>query len=156
MIAEKEIQAHKFIMSARSPIFAAMFQHESKEAALNRFNIADIQPDVFETLVRFIYIDKVDLTFEMSKSLLAVSKRYQLALLQWKCQAFLAQNLSINNCCEALMLADVHGAADLKKDSVNFIRISSNEVVKTDGWNEMKISRPGLVLEIVDQLLLSG
>ena len=153
VIDEKEIQAHKFILSARSPVFAAMFQHETKEAALNRFNIGDIEPDVFEALLRFIYTDKVDLTFEMSKSLLAVSKRYQLDLLQWKCQVFLAQNLSINNCCDVLMLADIQSSADLKKDAVEFIRISSKEVIKTDGWKEMKISRPGLVLEIVDSLL---
>ena len=155
VIGEKKFQAHKFILSARSPVFDAMFQQETEEATLNRCNIVDIQPDVFEALLCFIYTDQVDLTFEMSKNLLAVSKRFQLDLLEWKCQAFLAQNLSINNCCEVLMLADVHGAADLKKDAVNFIRVSSKEVVKTDGWKEMKISRPGLVLGIVDDLLIS-
>ena len=150
----KEFPAHKLILSARSPVFAAMLKNDTKEAALNRFTLVDIKPDVFEALLRFIYTDQMDFTFEMSKNLLAVSKRYQLDLLEWKCQVCLSQNLSIKNCCEVLMLADNNCAADLKKDAVDFIRKNSVEVVNSDEWKEMKISRPGLIVEIVDKLLV--
>ena len=156
VIAGKEIRAHKFILAARSPVFAAMFQNESKEAALSRFSIPDMEPDIFEALLSFLYTDQVDLTFKMSKSLLTASKHYQLDLLGWHCERFLAQELSIENCCDLLKLANDHPAEDLKKDVVSFIRKSSDQVKITNEWQDLKKTRPVLVLEIVDDLMASN
>ena len=47
VVSGKEFLANKTILVAQSPVFAAMFQHGMKEAALNRVNIVDIPPDVF-------------------------------------------------------------------------------------------------------------
>ena len=61
----KEIQAHKAILSARSPVFAAMLESGMKEAVSNRVEIKDIAPDIFEFLLRSIYTDRVDLNYLM-------------------------------------------------------------------------------------------
>ena len=121
-IGEREFPAHKCIMSARSPVFAAMFQHDMKEAALNRVEIVDIEPDVFQALLRFIYTDQVDLTsIEMSQALFAAAHRYFLDLLKLECEAFLAKELTVENCFELLMLAENYDAATLKDAVVNFM-----------------------------------
>ena len=155
IVDEKEFQAHKFILKARSPVLAAMFQYDMKEAALNRVDIVDIDPDVFQALLRFIYTDQEDLTEESSKALLTAANRYFLDLLKWKCESFLIKAMTIENCCELLMLADVHGANNLKEAAVNFIRKSPSEVIKTNGWKEMK-KTCRLAWEFLETLLLEA
>ena len=145
----------KAILAARSTVFAAMFQHDMKEAAMNRVNIVGIDPDTFEALLRFINTDQVALTVEMSKSLLAAANRYFVDLLKWKCEKFLAQDLSMKNCCERLILADTQDAPNLKKAAGNIIRKSSVKLKKTESWKRMmKEASPDLLREIIESLLL--
>ena len=124
-----------------------------KESALNRVEIVDIEPDIFQTLLRFIYTDQVIITKENSKSLLAAADRYFLNLLKWKCEDFLSQDLTVQNCSEMLMLAHSHDAAYLKDAVVSFIRKSTNEVMDSNEWKELKKSCPELAFEILELLL---
>ena len=154
IVGRKEFQAHKAILSARSPVFAAMFQHDMKEAALNRVDIVGIDPGVFQALLRFIYTDQVDLTVENATGLLAAANRYFLDLLKWRCEKFLAQNLSMMNCCERLILADSNDAQILKKVAVQNIRKFSAKLKKTPDWKKMmKEASPELLREIIESVL---
>ena len=49
---DKEIPAHKALLAAKSPIFAAMFKSKMKEEHTNRIEITE-EADVFEELLRF-------------------------------------------------------------------------------------------------------
>ena len=155
VIDQTEFRAHKFIVSARSPVFAAMFQHDLIEARRNRVDIVDIEPDIFQTLLYFIYTDQVDLSnLDTCMSLLVASNRYLIGLLKWKCESYLLPKLTIENCCELLVLADTHDAANLKKHAMEFIRKSKTEVLQTDGWKNLKISSGrDLAFEILESRL---
>ena len=155
VIGDKEFPANKSILSARSPVFAAMFQHDMKEAALNRVEIVDIEPDIFQAVLRFIYTDQVDLTVENATGLLAAANRYFLDLLKWKCEKFLAQDLSIKNCCDRLILADTQDAPNLKKAAGSIIRKFSTKLKKTNSWKKMmKQASPELLREIIESFLI--
>ncbi len=49
----KEIQAHKLILLARSPVFQAMFCGALAENSGSSINIPDIDPDVFMQMLRY-------------------------------------------------------------------------------------------------------
>ena len=156
VLKNKEFPAHKFLLSARSPVFAAMFQHDMKEAAQNRVDIVDIDPDIFHALLRFMYTDQVDLTtVEKFTSLLSAADRYHLDLLKWKCEQFLVQALTLENCAELLMLADAHNAINLKEAAVKCIGKSPAKVMKTEEWKKMKNASLELVCETLETLLFS-
>ena len=155
IVGGKEFQAHKAILSARSPVFAAMFQHDMKEAALNRVDVVEIEPDIFQALLRFIYTDQVDLTSENATGLLAVANVYFLDLLKWKCEQYLAQDLTTTNFTPLLFLARAHEAINLKEAIVDFIRKSPTEV-NTEEWKELKKTCPELALEILETLFRSA
>ena len=56
VVGGREFHAHKLILTAHSPVFAAMFEHEdTKEAKENKVTITDIDADVFEELLCCIY-----------------------------------------------------------------------------------------------------
>ena len=54
----REFQCHKAILTARSPVLAAMFEHEMKERQLNLVQIEDMDPEVMAEMLRFIYTGK--------------------------------------------------------------------------------------------------
>ena len=154
VIDGKEIQAHKAILSARSPVIAAMLKSGMREAAENRIEIEDIAPDIFEALLRFIYTDRVDLTKIDTRDLLAAANKYLLPLLKFQCQQYLSERIENENCVELLALADLHNAVHLKKSALNYIRLNRADIMKTDGWKNLKQSRPDLsfIFDVVENL----
>lgn len=59
IVKTKEFKVHKSVLSARSPVFNQMFSSSMKEAADNKVEINDIEPNTFEKLLGFIYSAKI-------------------------------------------------------------------------------------------------
>jgi len=146
----QEFKAHKLILSARSPVFAGMFNARMKENLLDRVDIQDIESVIFEALLRFVYTDQVDLIKINAKKLLIAANRYLIPLLKLRCEAFLAESLTIENCTEIIALADLHNAQQLKKMTTEFIYLRKTEVRKTEGWKTLKQTRPDIALDIFE------
>ena len=58
-VTGQQFRAHKVILATRSPVFAAMFEHPSKENMTGIVDIADIEVNVFKELLRYIYTGQV-------------------------------------------------------------------------------------------------
>lgn len=54
-VGEHQFAVHKVILASRSPVFAAMFEHQMKETVESRIVIEDIKALVFEELLLFVY-----------------------------------------------------------------------------------------------------
>ena len=90
-------------MIARSPVFDAMFRSDLTEKAINTLKIEDIEPRVFEEVLRFIYTDSFNQMEEMASDLLVAAEKYMLTLLKAKCEVSLSRNVTVENCCELLL-----------------------------------------------------
>ena len=153
----QQFRAHKAILSARSSVFAAMFEHpEMKENQLNRVDVEGIKPEVFEALLRFIYTNQVELKDEeKTKELHAAANRYLLDFLKHGCEEFLGHRITTRNCSELLILSDLHNAPLLKKMATDFIRLHPAAVMKTDGWKTLKRSRHELYCDMLENIVNS-
>lgn len=60
---------------ARSPVFAAMFEHEMEERKQNRVAISDVDHDVLKEMLRFIYTGKAPNLEKMADDLLAAADK---------------------------------------------------------------------------------
>jgi hypothetical protein len=49
----REFLCHKAILTARSPVLAAMFEHDMKERKHNRVEVNDMDPDVMADMLRY-------------------------------------------------------------------------------------------------------
>lgn len=58
-------RVHKAILSARSPVFEAMFEHDMRENEENSVEITDVAAEVLEKLLGYIYTGKVP--FELDR-----------------------------------------------------------------------------------------
>nr|CAD7258816.1 unnamed protein product [Timema shepardi] len=146
-VSGREFQAHKAILAARSPVFAAMFEHEMEERKQNRVDIKDVEIEVMREMLRFIYTGKATNLEKMADDLLAAADKYALERLKVMCEEALCTNLSIDNAADTLILADLHSADQLKAQAIDFINTHATEVMDTSGWKCMIQTHPHLIAE---------
>jgi len=150
-----ELRAHRLILFARSPVFAAMINKaEAEDELMNRFQIDNVSFMTFKELIHFMYTDQVVLSESNVDSLLAAAQDYSIPLLINKCEEYLySTSLTVENCCEKLISADVNKSVHLKKMVVDYIRSNSAEVTNTNGWIQLKKSYPDLVSDIMEDIV---
>jgi len=113
---EKVFYCHKGILSARSPVFKAMFQSNMKENELGTVEIEDIQQEAFSEFLNYIYTGSISLSFDKyGKELLAVADKYQVDKLKRACEKELISKLDAENCSEMIVMAECNKAEKLKK-----------------------------------------
>ena len=78
----KKFAAHKNILISRSPVFAGMFEHETKEKLENRIEIEDITEEVCKEFLHFIYTDHISQDCEYFWELLVLADK----VCYWSCR----------------------------------------------------------------------
>ncbi|GBM32448.1 Speckle-type POZ protein-like B [Araneus ventricosus] len=152
------IPAHKNILSARSPVFAAMFAHPMKESRENEVDITDIDVSILRALLTYIYTGKTsDLTVSSAADLLFAADKYQLQDLKRVCSYFLKDTMSLQNALKILVSGDIH-AEDLKCFALEYICNNCAEfsvLEKTEEWKTLQKERPALAMDVLISLVKS-
>lgn len=146
----KNFQAHKIILAARSPVFAAMFKHKMKESEQNRVVIEDMNEDTMQEILRYIYTGKCQNLNKLAEELLAAADKYELDRLKMICMESLTRTVSVENAGNLLVLADLHGVNELKVEVIKFIVANFTVVSNTTGWKN--ISNLQLIREVCQAL----
>lgn len=95
-VSGKDFKAHKLILCISSPVFEAMFYGPLSTS--DCVVVPDIEPDIFQQLLNFIYTDKVELSsIEQALELLYAAKKYLLDELTEMCITYVKNHLSIDN-----------------------------------------------------------
>ncbi|KAL5510493.1 hypothetical protein EMCRGX_G006049 [Ephydatia muelleri] len=150
-----EFKAHKAVLAARSPVFSAMFEHEMEESRKNRVEISDLDQEVMQEMLAYIYTGKAPNLKKMANSLLSAADKYALDRLKVMCEEALCANLNIENVSDTLVLADLHSATQLKAMCIDFINNYAPEVMDTQGWNTLVSRHAHLVAEAFKALALA-
>lgn len=130
-----EIKAHKAILSARSPVFNAMFESKMSENRENIIRIEDFSEEVIEELLTFIYSGKVMNLPKVAKELLSAADKYELPQLSQLCEKYLMSDLSVVSSPEILVLSHLHKAVKLKAVVIDYIIANRKEVMKCENWD---------------------
>ena len=162
---EKEFRAHKVVLSARSPIFAKMFEVDMKEKSTNKIEIEDIEAKILQKMLINMYSGDTPLLnsaadqltvaklrgkdeseavsplpadpCEEAKKLLYAADKYQIEGLVKCCEKFLSEHLTVDNVAETVLLADKHNATQLRKSCSVFIVEHRSAVSETSRWSEV-------------------
>ncbi|XP_057318708.1 speckle-type POZ protein B-like [Microplitis mediator] len=113
VVGNEKFKAHKLILSTRSPVFSAMFTHEMKENRESGVTIPDIDPEIFNKMLEFIYTDEINNLDADAAYLLEAADKYQLLNLKSLCEESLSKSCSIDNAIKLMILADLHNANQL-------------------------------------------
>lgn len=141
-------QAHKLLLAARSPVFAAMFEHDMKEREVGAVEVVDVDREVFAELLRYIYTDRVASLDQVALRLLSAADKYDLLSLKQMCERSLRNGLSLENVISVLIAAHLHNCDRLKRQAINFIADNIQHVVATDEWVKKLMDYPTLIKDV--------
>ena len=134
-VGNEEIKAHKAVLSARSPVFRAMFKHDGfKEQQENFVQITDHDPKVVKEMLKFIYTGEVPELKEKAHDLFCIADKYQLERLKQLCEKQLWTDIGVKNVVDTLLLAVTHDLIRLKRRCTQFIADHITELMKTEKW----------------------
>ncbi|KAI5010799.1 hypothetical protein ZWY2020_012936 [Hordeum vulgare] len=153
--------AHRCLLAARSPVFKAELFGPMKEKATQSIKVEDIEPQIFEGLLHFVYTDSVpddehsrDGSTAKLQHLLVAADRYGLDGLMVLCESKLCESIDVETVATTLVLAEQHHCRDLQEACVEFMAPQNvlQAVMATDGFKHLLASRPLLMKEILDKV----
>ncbi|XP_065212929.1 speckle-type POZ protein B-like [Planococcus citri] len=144
-VKNKDYPAHKSILAARSPVFAAMFRHKTIENEENRVIIEDIGEDIMDKMLTYIYTGECENVDNMAHELIEAADKYALDGLKIICSEALCKTLTVENASNVLVMADLRGMKDLKDKVIAFVSCNFAEVLDTETWRNILLTYPELV-----------
>lgn len=152
----EELPCHANILCARSPVFRAMFQHDTAEARTRRVRVPDVEPYVARQLLHYMYTGTLGENARGKEDqLLAAADKYSLLELKKLCEKVLCREVQASSVLKLLVVADRHDATELKATCVKVVVERSQEVVRQPGWRDVLKPYPGLLADVFEQLASS-
>ncbi|KAG2642952.1 hypothetical protein PVAP13_2KG289400, partial [Panicum virgatum] len=171
-VAGQSFPAHRSILAARSPVFMAQFfAGEMLERISPRVEIKEMDPFVFQAMLRFVYTDAVpeldeaaETAAALARHLLAAADRYGMLSIQWlqhgldrlraMCERRLAWAIDAGTAAPTLAFAERHGCSELKARCIEFIAGGLAEnldaVLATEGFGRcLEDTGPSVVIELL-------
>ena len=146
-VDDQVIGAHKSVLSARSPVFRAMFQHNMIESKTNSVQIEDMNYQVCKELLRFIYTGTIG-QIDDCRDLLVAADRYEILSLKDVCEKKLTKNVTSQNTIKYLLLASQHQLKTLEKSCFDFIT-NYLDVYDEQDLNLIKEKDPDLLVKML-------
>ncbi|KFM68818.1 Speckle-type POZ protein B, partial [Stegodyphus mimosarum] len=143
---------HKCILCARSSVFSRMFQTKMTEAKNDTIEISDVDPNVMEKMLSYMYSGYLEDMEDSVEELYSLANRYDVPSLRKKCSNFLKSNFTFGNVCNILQLADLHSDSDLFNSALDFISDHAKDVFSTDHW--IKITKCNFMAKLLQDLVL--
>ena len=145
-VQNQEITGHSNILSAGSPVLAAMFQSDLEESKTRVVDIEDTSPAVFRQLLHYLYTGRVPEldNDEMTEPLFIASDKYQIESLKLLSEKCLLSKLKVTNVVRNLVLAHLHIAPKLTEACLKFIAMNNKAMWDQPEWKDLMKSYPDL------------
>ncbi|XP_047074702.1 BTB/POZ and MATH domain-containing protein 1-like [Lolium rigidum] len=139
--------AHRWMLEARSPVL------KEDLSLTSDLHVANMDAEVFKTLLQFIYTDYPPLVVEATtaEKLLVAADRYRLDKLKLVCEEVLCRHVAMDSVVATLVLAEQHSCPVLREACIRFLSSPGNleAVVAADGFELLKTGCPSALLELV-------
>jgi hypothetical protein len=119
-VHEKSIKVHKVVLAASSSVLAESLQSLGENQ--NVLELEDVEFEVAEEMVNFIYDGTVKDMEKQAESLLEVADKFKINRLKAYCEKYFYENLCTLNAIETLKLSAKCHAQELKNECIRFIR----------------------------------
>jgi speckle-type POZ protein len=147
IVKGEEMAAHATILAAASPVFATMFEPgKFEEGQSKNVEIDDIEPEVFQQLLRYVYTGTAPKLEEetITEPLFLAADKYQMDKIKERCKESLIRKLSLENAVRYLVMAHLHSAGRLQEASIQFLVGCRNEIWDRPEWKKLIDTYPEL------------
>jgi hypothetical protein len=137
-IGDKQLKAHKSILTARSAYFQSLLTGGLAESQSDTVFIHDATYEPFKLVLKYLYTLSFDLenAGEFVTDVFMLACKYSITALRTQVEAIISYNISIENAASLFMLAESHNAQSLLKTCSKFIANNFYEVVETHDYIE--------------------
>merc|ERR1719378_1688621 len=129
-----------------------MLESNMKEKINGEVEIKDMDHDVLDDLLKYIYSGIAPNIDAHSLELYAAADLYQLEKLKELCELKLCSRLDMSNCIDLLNFGDLHNAQKLKAAALEFVSRNLQKM-KTSEWKQSLITHPALIAEVMERML---
>jgi speckle-type POZ protein len=155
IIKDKEMAAHAAILASASPVMAAMFEPKKfREGQSRTVEITDIEPEVFQQLLRYAYTGNAPLMREdsIAEQLLIAANKYQMDKMKAECERTLIGKITLDNAIIFLVTAHLHLAPNLKEACIQCLVKHRIEVWNHIEWHCLNQSYNRLFIEACQRM----
>nr|KAF6454662.1 ankyrin repeat and FYVE domain containing 1 [Rousettus aegyptiacus] len=128
-VADRYINAHKFVLAARSDSWSLASLSSTKE-----LDLSDANPEVTMTMLRWIYTDELEFKEDdvFLTELMKLANRFQLQLLRERCEKGVMSLVNVRNCIRFYQTAEELNASTLMNYCAEIIASHWDDLRKED------------------------
>ncbi|KAK0092477.1 hypothetical protein PV326_001335 [Microctonus aethiopoides] len=158
IIDEKEFPVHKIILAAYSPVFLAMFKTDMTESANKQIIITDIEVDIMQKVVEFMYSGTINPVpeYDILLSILKVADKYEMKDLKGFCEKNLSDRITFENLFEILEENSLYGGPLLTKRVLHFMVKNKLSIIKLEDFEDFHRKKPELLLKFFIHIITDG
>ncbi|XP_049797336.1 serine/threonine-protein phosphatase 6 regulatory ankyrin repeat subunit A-like isoform X2 [Schistocerca nitens] len=145
---ETRLVVHRAVLAAGSPVFAAMFRHDTAESRGGLVDVADVDGPVLRELVTYLYTLRAPQLASLAARLLVAADKYGVASLKAQCEQQLAAGLTVDNAAATAVLAVRHCCPGLRQAAVSYVKGHTHRVMATQGWADAVRTQPEDVVQL--------
>jgi hypothetical protein len=146
----QHIGGHVNILSARSPVFAAMFNHDMQEAKTGIVIIRDFQRNIFFHLLHYIYSGRLILTTMMTvgtaKSLFEAADKYHIEDLKEECASLIFLGVNVKTAINLMIWGHLYSIDKIKQAALDVVVRNGKEICLTSDWEWLTKDHPDLCI----------
>jgi len=150
-----EIRCHKYVLSAQSEMFRAMFEHKFQESVTNQVEIHDTSYQVLTIMIDYIYTGYFPPNLEQNTAsdLIYLASKYVLPHLVDYCVDVLMRSTKPEDFITTFILIDKFAKmSKAREDIIKLMKSQARKVVESQDWKEFILKYPALVTEFVQEL----
>lgn len=120
-VKSQQFPCHRIILVSTSPYFEALLTNAFRENSLKSIKLHDIEPQIFSSLLNFIYTGEIEIDENNVQELLIAGDMFQLDEMVKFCCDYLSQGLDEKNVLETWTIANRLQCLVLEKDAEQYI-----------------------------------
>ncbi|KAG4077823.1 hypothetical protein HA402_013757 [Bradysia odoriphaga] len=123
IVKDKSFKVHKNILASVSETMRAMFASQYKETSEGACRVDDIEPNIFHSMIQFIYAGVIPANLEdISVDLYKVADYYRIAKLMEICKEAIHFRLISSNALGVYELATLYNIEDVRLDAWKIVK----------------------------------
>ncbi len=151
---QQTIPAHKAVLAAATPYFAAMFTGKFKETKSRVVTVKDVTFAGLKSVVECIYNTKSKINSKNIEDILPAAHLLQLTDIVEECTKWMSEKITKNNCFRLLKLAEKYNIDIVETAITDFVLKNFVAVSETQGFAE--VSQQALCRYLSSDVLKTG
>lgn len=151
-IGQRELKAHKLILSARSSVFKRMFSVDMQERRSSVVEVVDYSFECFSAFLEFIYSGKCTAMMTHAAELLDAAEKYDIIDLKLKTAFELLDKIKTSNAIEVLILLHRYNIDIFKQKVIKFIARHRLSIFHESAKQQLEKNHPQLALELYSKM----